>query len=125
MFFSIIFFALTNKDNIIMDWQCSNGLFFISLSFIFLFVFFSFFYVLIVFPIHCYIHSFIFVVLRGFVIVCHSIQHHIVALESDIDIFKYFFLPMRKPEQKHTFRQVALQRGPFLFLSLEDSKVEF
>ena len=48
-----------------------------------------------------------------------------MALESDIDIFKYFFLPMRKPEQKHTFRQVALQRGPFLFLSLEDSKVEF
>ena len=35
-FFSIIFFVLTNKNNIIMDWQCGICMFFISLFFLFL-----------------------------------------------------------------------------------------
>ena len=39
-FFSIIFYALTHKENIIMDWQCGVGIFFILLFLILnLFVF--------------------------------------------------------------------------------------
>lgn len=34
-------------------------------------------------------------VLRGYVIPCHSIQHHFVALESDINIFKVFSFSMQ------------------------------
>jgi hypothetical protein len=35
-------------------------------------------------------------VLGGSIIACRSIQRHIVALESDIDIFKSILLPMRE-----------------------------
>jgi hypothetical protein len=45
-FFSIFFSALTDKDDIIMDWQCGVGVFFIFLfvdfSFVLLFTFFIF-----------------------------------------------------------------------------------
>ena len=41
-FFSIIFFVLTNKNNIIMDWQCGICMFFISLFFFFLTCYFFF-----------------------------------------------------------------------------------
>ena len=44
-FFSILFSALTDKDDIVMDWQCSVGMFLISLFFILVFFpcFFSFY----------------------------------------------------------------------------------
>ena len=52
-----------------------------------------------------------FVLLGGSIIACHSIQHHIVALELDIYVFKSILLPMREPEQKHTAQHAAPQRG--------------
>ena len=51
------------------------------------------------------------VVLGGSVIACRSIQRHIVALESDIDIYKSVLLPMREPDHEHTSQHVAPQRG--------------
>ena len=66
----------------------------------------SFFYVLISFVfVPFFIHFFIltysrFVVLGGSIITSRSIQHHSVALESDIDI-KSIILPIREPKQEH------------------------
>ena len=66
-------------------------------------------------------------VLGGSVIACRSIQHHMLALESDIDIFKSLLLPMREPKHEHISRQVAAQRGSVFAPSPlpEDGKVEF
>ena len=113
-FFSIIFSALTNKDDIIMNLQYNVGWFFISLS-LFLNVLLSF--MLVPFPIHFFMLTFShFFVLEGSVIACRSIQRHIVAFESDIDIFKSIFIPMREPEQEYTSQHAAPQRGLFLLL---------
>ena len=38
-FFTIFFIALMDKDDIIMDWQCGVGMFFISLFFFLIFFF--------------------------------------------------------------------------------------
>ena len=96
-----------------MDWECGVGLFFISL---FVDVLISF--VLVIFSIHFLLLTFShFVVLGGSIIACRSIQCHIVALHSDIDIFKSIFLLMRKPEQEHTFRHHCMlshNEGRFL-----------
>jgi hypothetical protein len=51
------------------------------------------------------------VVLGGSVIACRSIQRHIVALESDIDIYKSVLLPMCEPDHEHTSQHVGPQRG--------------
>ena len=110
-FFSIIFF-LMDKDDIIMNWQCGVGLFFISLNFISLFFYISFFLVFIALHIHFFILTFLFFwCSRGSVIGCRFIQRHIVVLESVIDILKSLLLSMREPKQKHTSRQVAPQLG--------------
>ena len=70
------------------------------------------YFLLVSFSIHSRILTFAqLVVLGGSVIACRSIQHHIVALESDIDIYKSVLLPMRKPDQEHTSQHVAPQRG--------------
>ena len=53
-----------------------------------------------------YPHLFVFCFSRGSIIVCRSIQRHIVALESDIDVFKPILLPIRELEQKYTSQQV-------------------
>ena len=111
-FLSIIFFALTDKDNIILDWQYGVGSFFVSLFFMSLFFDVLISFVLVPFPIHFFILTYLhFVVLGGSIIACRFIQRHIVALESNIDIFKSIFLPMREHEQKHTSQHVAPQRG--------------
>jgi hypothetical protein len=52
----------------------------------------------------CSLH---FDVLGGFVIVCRFIQRHIVALESDINIFKALLLHMRNHELESTSWQIA------------------
>ena len=77
----------------------------------------------------CFIsHSFLnliywhFVVLRGSIIACRSNQRHIVAFESNIDIFKSILLPFCKPEQKHTSHHAAPQRG--LVFAAPPSKME-
>ena len=77
--------------------------FIFSLVFLFFFVSFS-------------VHSHILtiahlVVLGGSVIACRSIQRHIVALESDIDIYNSILLHMREADQEHTSQHVAPQRG--------------
>ena len=51
------------------------------------------------------------VVLGASVIACRSIQRHIVALKSDIDIYKFVLLPMREREQEHTSQHLAPQQG--------------
>ena len=43
------------------------------------------------------------VVLGGPLIACRSIQRHIVALESDIDIYKSVMLPIREPDHEDRF----------------------
>ena len=101
-FFSILFSALTVKDDIIMNWQCGLGWFSFSLILISLF-----FIVLLFFACTIFHHPLMltfshFVLLGGSIIACRSIQRHIVALESDIDIFKSILLPMRVTEQEHT-----------------------
>ena len=96
-FFSILFSALTDKDDILLDWQCGIGLFFTSLFFISLFFTFYFLWISFV-AIHFLILTYsYFVVLGGSIIVCHSIQRHIVALESDSDVLKSILLPIREP----------------------------
>ena len=42
---------------------------------------------------------------------CRSIQRHIVALESDIDIFKSILLPIREPDQEQSSQPSAPPRG--------------
>ena len=89
-------------------------LFFLVLSFIFV----SFF-------VHSRLFTFVlFVVLGGFVIACRSIQRHIVALESDIDIYKSVLLPMRDANQEHTARGPSTPLG-FCSSSLEDGEAQF
>ena len=46
-------------------------------------------------------------------IACRSIQRHIVAVESDIDLYKSVLLPLREPHHEHTSQPVAPQRGSF------------
>jgi hypothetical protein len=96
-----------------LDWQCAVGSFFTSLFFM------SFFFDVLIsivfdpFPIHFFFLTYShFVVPGGSIIACCSIQRHIVALESDIDIFKSILLPIREHEQEHTSQQAAPQRGP-------------
>jgi hypothetical protein len=71
-----------------------------------------FYFIYIRFPIHFLIltpsH---FVGLGGSIIACRSIQRHIVALESDIDVFKSIILPIREPDQEQTSQPAAPQRG--------------
>ena len=111
-FFSIIFSALTDKDDIVLDWQCGVGSFFISLFLMYLFSDVLNSLVFVSFPIHFLIITFSHLfVLGGSIIACRSIQRHIVALESDIDVFKSILLPIREPKQEHISQQVALQRG--------------
>ena len=88
---------------------CSSPLCF-SLHYFLRFIFFGFHSLPIHFLILTYSH---FVVLRGSIIVCRSIQCHIVALESDIDVFKSNLLPIREPEQEHTSQHAA---APFFIL---------
>lgn len=111
-FFSILFSALTDKDDIIMDWQCGVGVFFTSLfsdfSFVFNGVSIVWFFILHFSRILTLLHLF---VLGGSIIACRSIQRHIVALESDIDIFKSILLPMREVDQEHTSQKAAPPRG--------------
>ena len=110
--FSILFSALTDKEDIIVDWQCGVGMFFIFLFFILImFVFYSIVYFYFIFWLFSYPHLARFVVIEGSVIARRSIQQHIVALETDIDIYKSVLLPMREPDQEHTFQHLALQRG--------------
>ena len=52
-----------------------------------------------------------FLVLGGSIIACRSLQRHIIALESDIDVFKSILLPLREPDQEHTSQRSAPQRG--------------
>ena len=67
--------------------------------------------ILVSFPIPFFIFIFLhFVVLGGSVIACRSIQRHIVAFESDIDIYKSILLRMHQLEQEHTSQEVASQR---------------
>ena len=100
-----------NKNNIILDWQCGVGLFLTSLFFMSLLFDLLISFLLGSFPIHFLILIFFFVVLGGSIIVCRSIQRHIVALELDIDVFKSILLPIRKREQKHTSQYAFLQQG--------------
>ena len=111
-FFSIFFSALTDKDDIIVDLQCGLGWFFFSLFLMILFFIVLLIFLLVLFPIHSFMLTFShFVLLGGSIIACRSIQCHIVALESDIDIFKSILLPMRETEQEHTSQHAAPQRG--------------
>jgi hypothetical protein len=106
-FFSILFSALTDKDDIVMDWQCGVGMFLISL-----FSILNLSSQLVSFSIFSRSLTFAqLVLLGGSVIACRSIQRHIVALESDIDIYKSVLLPMREPDHDHTSQHVGPQRG--------------
>ena len=91
-------------------WLVLNFILFKSLVF---YAFFSFIFV--PFPIHFFMLTFShFLLLEGSIITCRSIQRHIVAFESDIDIFKSILHPMCEPEQEHISQHVAPQRG-FVF----------
>ena len=73
--------------------------------FVFLFDFFFLVlsFIFVSFSVHSRILTFAhLVLLRGFVIACRSIQRHIVALDSDINIYKSLLLPMREHHQEHT-----------------------
>jgi hypothetical protein len=77
-----------------------------------------YFFVFGLFPIRFLILTYLhFVVLGGSIIACRSIQRHIVALESDIDVLKSILLPIREPEQKHTSQHAAPQRGSVFYPS--------
>ena len=107
-FFSIFLFVLTDKDDIIMNWQCGVGMFIISLLFFSLFSNILLSFVIVSLSIHSHFLTFAHLdVLGGSIIACRSIQCHIVAMESDIDIYKSILLPV----QKHTAQHIALQRG--------------
>jgi hypothetical protein len=87
--------ALTDNDDIILDWQCGVGLlFFFFLFFNVLFsldlIHFPFFFIL------TYLHL---IVLGDSMIACLFIQRYIVALEFDIDVLKSILLPIREPKQ--------------------------
>jgi hypothetical protein len=111
-FFSIIFSSLTDKDDIILDWQCSVGSFFTSLFFMFLFFDVLISFVFGPFSIHFYILTYShFVVIGCSINACRSIQRYIVTLESDINVFKSILLSIHDPEQEHTSQHAVPQRG--------------
>ena len=110
-FFSILLSALTDKDDIVFDWQCGVGSLFISMFLMYLFSDVLILFVFVSFPIHFLIITFPHLfVLGGSIIVCRSIQRHIVAHESDIDVFKSILLPICEPEQEHTSQQATPQQ---------------
>ena len=110
-FFSILFSALTDKDDIILDWQCGVGMIsdFLSISYFFI-LFLCFLLVSFSFRSHFLTFAH-FIILGGSVIACRSIQRHIVALEPDIDIFKSILLPLREADLDHTSEDMAPPRG--------------
>jgi hypothetical protein len=55
-FFSILFFALSDKDDIVMDWQCGLGMFLMSLFFILVFFLVSFFSTCLIFHLFRFPH---------------------------------------------------------------------
>jgi hypothetical protein len=92
-FFFIIFFVLTDNDDIILDWHCNDGSFFTSLFFMSLIFYVLLSFVFIPFSIHFFILVFShFFVLGGSNIVCRFIQCHIVVFESDINILKFILI---------------------------------
>ena len=110
-FFSIIFSALADKDDILLDWQCGIGSFLYSLFPCLCYLclrFFSYGFTSNSFP---YPYLFAFCFLGNSIIACRSIQRHIVAFELDIDVFKSILLPICEPEQEYTSQQAAPQRG--------------
>ena len=75
------------------------------------FLFLSFLFVS--FSIHSRILTFAhLVVLGGSIIACRSIERHIVALESDINIFKSLLLPMCEHNQEHTSQRGSVFAPP-------------
>jgi hypothetical protein len=96
-FYSILFSALTDKDDIVMDWQCGLGLF--STSLIFNLSFSTTLFLCITTS-----HNLILNVLGASIIACHALQHHIVALKAAFDIFNALLLPMRDPDPETTSR---------------------
>ena len=102
-FFSFLLSALTDKNNIVFDWQCGVGSFFISLFLMYLFIDDLISIVLVSFAIDFFIITFSHLfVLGGSIIACRSIQRHTVALELDIDVIKSILLSIRELEQEHT-----------------------
>ena len=100
------------------QWRHCNGLAmwhgYVLKFFVFHFGFFSLFlfFLLVSFSTYSCIVTFLqLVVLGGSVIACCSIQRHIMALESNIDIYKSVLLPMCEPDHEHTSQHVAPQRG--------------
>jgi len=101
LFFKILFATLTDKNDIIMDWQCGVGMCFLSSS-TFLSTFHFIFHIL--YSILTFLGP---SPLGGSILACRSLDRHIVALESDPDIFNALLLPMRDPQPQRTSRQVA------------------
>ena len=70
-FFSIIFSALTDNDNIIMDWQCGLGWFFMLFLFMSLHFYVLLSFIFVPFSIHFLMLTFShFVLLGGSIIAC-------------------------------------------------------
>ena len=111
-FFWIIFSALTDKADIILDWQFGVGLFFFSFCYMYLILVVFIPSLFVTFPYQFLVLiSLYFVGLGGSIIACCSIQRHIAALKLDIDIFRSILLPFREPNQEHTSQPAPPQRG--------------
>ena len=118
VFFSILLFSLTDKNDVIMDWQCGVGTHSLSASSL-LWIFCNFFFT----SFHTnLIHLF---ALGGSIAACRSLERHIEALESDPIIFNALLLPMRDPQTARTPRSVAPPSTSIFYLPQKMTKRAF
>ena len=123
-FFSMFFSALTDKDDILLDWQCGVGLFFTSLFFISLFVTFYFLWISFVAHSFPYPHLFAFCCSRKF--------HHCLPLHSTPYCgawIEHWCLQVHPPP--HSWARTHLSTGRpstrlrFCSSSLKDGEAQF
>jgi hypothetical protein len=99
-FFSILLATLTDKNDVIMDWQCGVGTPSFSIS--------SLLWIFRYFCFTCFrTNNLPLFALGGSITACRSLERHIVALESDPVIFNALLLPMRDSQPARISRSVA------------------
>ena len=118
-FFFFLLLALTNKNDIIMDWHCGAGLYSPSSKLSFSLSILLFLNFIVLHSLTCLLLD----VLGDSVIACHFIQCHSVALEADSNIFNALLLPMRDHDSELT--RLPHTGGLFLLHLLEDGEAQF
>ena len=118
LFFSIFFATLTAKNDFLMNWQYGVGMPSLSASSL-LWIFHYFFFT------SFHTHIFLLFALGGSITACHSLERHIVALESDPIIFNAILLPMcnLQPTRSQLARTPRSVAPPSIFIFYPPQKM--